>query len=257
MKIKKSFGIACIRKKQQIEILLIKKPVTYHYCEFISGHYYKNDDKHILKLFNNMTYYEKMDILTLKFHIMWFRLHRVNPEPNIFQGNYSMCKQYIQKKNKFETTFLHDGGLRLKRLIGNSNNIDTLWEAPKGKKNTGELDIDTAIREFYEETLIEKDKYKLLLHIKPYIETYSDFNITYQSIIYFAEAIGDWEPNISFNNNLQTREVACIKWCALENIKYLGIEKTALNRLIKMFKKIKEKYKNSQKQKIRNIYNKS
>lgn len=245
MRVRKSFGIICFRKREQIEVLLIKKPVTYHFCEFVSGHYYKNDDKHLIKLFNNMTYYEKMDILTLKFHIMWFRIHRNNPETHMFQGNYSSCKQYIQKKNKFETTFLQDGGSKLKKLIGISSNIDTLWEAPKGKRSSGEQEIDTAIREFYEETLVDKTKYKILLHIKPYVETYSDFNITYQSILYFAEAIGDWEPSINYNNNLQIREVAAIKWCSSENIKYLGIEKTALTRILKMFKKIKEKYKNS------------
>jgi 8-oxo-dGTP pyrophosphatase MutT (NUDIX family) len=249
-KIKKSYGIICIRTLKGIfEIILIKKPITYYYSEFINGNYSKSSkDSYFMKLFNNMTYYEKLDILTLNFANIWNRVYRINPEsPFLYiqdinnKINYST---YISKKTKFENTFLQDKGKKLKNLIGQSKNIDTLWEVPKGKKNYNEGDLDTAIREFTEETNINSDKYKLLLHIKPYIETYTDFNITYQSIFYFAEISEDFEPKLSLNCTNQISEVANIQWCNINNLKYMMLDKKSYNRMFTMFKIIQKKYKN-------------
>ena len=200
-KIKKSYGIICCRKHplKGIQIVLVKKPVTYHFCEFISGRYRKNDEAHLKKLFNNMTFHEKMDILSLKFNLMWYRVYKTNPDqvfmPNV--NNY-LPRQYMRKKTKFEASFLHDGGIRLKRLMANTTNAETLWEIPKGRRQeqVSEEYINAAIREFTEETDINAKQYQLLLRIPPYIETYSDFGTTYQNIYYFAYAIYVWEPSI-------------------------------------------------------------
>lgn len=250
-KIKRSYGIICCRQHPTLglQIILIKKPVTYHFCEFVSGHYRKNDDTHLRKLFSNMTFHEKMDILSMKFNNMWYRIYKSSPDQVFLQGSGSLfSKQYLRKKNKFEVAFLQDGGARLRKLMADSVNAETLWEIPKGrKKEDTEDDLDTAMREFSEETLIPSSRYKILWHIKPYIETYCDFGTTYQNIFYYADAIGSWEPSIKFSNNQQIAEVSAIRWCCIHDLVNMALEKTTYRRLLNMFKKVAAKYKNYKK----------
>lgn len=249
VKIKKSYGIICCRKhpKNGIQIVLVKKPMTYHFYEFISGHYRKNDDAHLKKLFNNMTFHEKLDILSMKFNLMWYRVYKTNPDQVFLQGAGSyMSKQYMRKKTKFEASFLQDGGSRLKKLMSDTTNAETLWEIPKGRRQeqTNEECINAAIREFTEETTILPKQYKLLLRIAPYIETYSDFGTTYQNIYYYADAINDWEPSIKFSDGAQISEVSAISWCSLSDIKNMKLDPNTHRRLLTMFDKISKKYKN-------------
>jgi hypothetical protein len=247
-KIKKSYGIICFKKhpKNGIKILLVKKPYTYSFSDFILGKYFKNNDSQLLKLFNNMTYHEKMDILSLNFSLMWYRIYRNTNEYVFNQSLTGQSQLYTQKKIKFEQCFLQDRGVRLKRLINNSINSEPIWEIPKGKKNADDIDdINSAMREFSEESMIKKEQYKILWDIKPYIETYTDFGRTYQSIFYFAESVGDWEPVINFNCLEQVSEVADIRWCCKNDLITLKVEKNTFNRLNKLFDKVIKKYKNS------------
>ncbi len=245
--IRKSYGIVCCRKHPMhgIQMILVKKPYTYHFCEFLSGRYRKNDDFKLIKLFNNMTYYEKMDILSLKFEYMWYRVFRNNPE-QVFNRDDGSFKNYMKKKTKFEVCFLHDGGKRLKKLMATTTNAETLWEIPKGRKHEIESEdyINTAIREFTEETAISRDQYTVMWRITPYIDTYSDFGTTYQNIYYFAVANGIWDPCIKFSNGQQINEIAAIRWCNLTDINLMKLDAMTHKRLINLFKKISTKYKN-------------
>lgn len=243
--IKKSYGIICTRYIQNIglQIILIKKPLTYYFCEFMSGKYY-HDYNTLLFLFNNMTYHEKMDILSMNFETLWYRLHKNEHNSRYpIKGTY-----YIKQKSKFEMFTNVDRGELLKKLLVNTTNSETIWEIPKGRKDESknELEINTALREFYEETLITEDKFEILFNIKPYIETYTDFGVTYQNIYYYAKSINnDWEPKVIFSNGKQIAEVADIKWCSLNDIKNIRLDKFTYNRLIKLFKKVKLVYSNN------------
>lgn len=248
-RIKKSYGIACCRKHPQhgMQIILIKKPVTYHFCEFVTGHYRKTDDAHLKKLFNNMTYHEKMDILSFKFSVMWYRIYKSSPDQSFGSvGIYHNNKQYLRKKTKFESSFLQDGGEKLKKLIANTTNAETLWEIPKGRKqeNVYEDDINAAIREFTEESTIPQSNYVIAWTASPYIETYSDFGTTYQNIYYYAKAVGNWEPTMKFSDGVQISEVSAISWCSLADITNMKLDPNTHRRLIRMFKKITRKFKN-------------
>lgn len=249
-KLKKSYGIICCRKHPTygFQMVLIKKPISYHFCEFVSGNYRKTDDTHLKKLFNNMTYYEKMDILSLRFNLMWYRIYKGNPDQVFLQSSGSyLSKQYLKKKTKFEVSFLHDGGARLKKLMADTTNAETLWEIPKGRRQeqTAEEPINAAIREFTEETTIQPSQYQILLRINPYVETYSDFGVTYQNIYYFAKAIGNWEPTIKFSDGHQIFEVSAISWCSLNDIRNMKLDKITHQRLLRLYDKVSKKYKNA------------
>lgn len=237
--IKKSYGLICFRKNTQgsHELIMIKKSVTYYFCEFVSGRYVKNDDTRLITLFNNMTYHEKIDILNLNFENLWYRIYKKKPD----SGDLST---YLKKKNKFEETFLKDGGKRLRKLMSYSVNVDTPWEFPKGRKDTQkrEQDLDTAIREFTEETGINSEKYKILWHIIPYVETYMDFEVTYQNVYFYAQAVGVWEPELKFYDKEQIGEISDVKWISRADLRHIKLEALTYQRLLKSFDKIIKKY---------------
>ena len=200
-KYKTSYGIALCRfnkeKNFQSEILMIKKRYTYHFFSFVFGQYKKYNNKQLQYLFNNMTFGEKIDILSMKFSNMWYRLWLCDPEKNynintIYTNKYDDQQQhqnlkcYFRKKSKFETIFLRDGGKRLKRLINSSTNAVTPWEIPKGGMCNDELDLECAKREFEEETGINSNKYTILWNIKPIIVSHKDDNVIYRSVYYLA-----------------------------------------------------------------------
>ena len=246
MKIRKSYGIACCRIiKGEFQILMIKKSITYHFCEFVLGKYHKRNYKYLMNLFNNMTYHEKIDILSLKYLTLWYRIYQTNPEDTYFVRNkYVTRNSYLTKKNKFESLFLYDGGKHLRKLINSSFNADTLWEIPKGRKDTDEeKDINASIREFYEETCISGHNYKLLWHCKPLIETYIDLDVQYRNIYYLAEATHNWNPKLFFNNKQQLSEISQIKWINFDEIKYLNLPKNTKHRTMIKFNNIKKIFK--------------
>jgi len=247
---KKSYGIVCCRAnpKKGLEILMIKKSTTYHYCEFVAGHYKRNNDLHLKKLFNNMTYGEKMDILSMKFENMWYRIYMENPDKVYFQGSQNIwAGQYIKKRTKFERSFFHDSGESLRNLIADSRNVETPWEIPKGRRDESkkESEIETAIREFEEETGVDTTKYIILWHLTPYVETYTDFGTTYQNTYYYAQAIGEWEPVYKFYDKKQLSEVSNIKWVSQNDLKNMQLEEVTYKRLMQSFYKISKKYRNN------------
>jgi 8-oxo-dGTP pyrophosphatase MutT (NUDIX family) len=253
-KYKTSYGIALCRynntKNYQNEILMIKKRYTYHYFSFIFGYYKKYNNNQLQYLFDNMTFGEKLDILSMKFSNMWYRLWICDPEKNyninsLFNksNDENYCKNlkyYFRKKSKFDAIFLRDGGKRLKRLINNSMTAVTPWEIPKGGKDADESDIECAKREFEEETGINPMNYTILWHVKPITVSHKDDDIIYRSVYYLAylNNNNNWKPRIRFDTSHQLTEIEQVRWVSLNDIQFLNLNDESKNRLIKNYKKI-------------------
>jgi 8-oxo-dGTP pyrophosphatase MutT (NUDIX family) len=245
LNVRKSYGIICCRTTDKgVSILMIKKATTYHFCEFVAGRYRRANYNHLTRLFNNMTYHEKVDILSMNFQNMWYRIYHERPDTDMISNVW--VASYFKKKNKFEKSFMSDRGEYLKRLISNSRNVETPWEFPKGRPHERESEIDTAIREFSEETGVDSSKYKILWDTQPYVETYTDFGVTYKNTYYFAEAIGEWEPVYKFCDK-QVSEVAAIRWVPRNELSLMQLEPITFRRLLNSFEKITRKYKDSHK----------
>lgn len=244
---KKSYGIMCFKRddKNNIEFLMVKKSKSYCFCKFIQGRY-KNTDDDLMKLFNNMTFDEKMDIRRMEFDLLWYKLYL-----GLYDSKEIGSRMYIDytnKKKKFESLFIHDKGKRLMYLMNNSDNVDTEWEFPKGKRdNHREKPINTAIREFYEETKISSSQYRLLWHVPPYVETYDDFDVTYQNIYYYAEMISGGY-NLDKTDPAQIREIRDITWMNKTKFRYISkICKWASARMLKKIDIAIKKYKKNTK----------
>lgn len=206
-----SLGIACVRfNASKPEILMIQKRHTYNFSLFVHGKYNPNDISEILRLLNGMTVEEKLDLLSLNFSQVWYR---------IWLDSTSRSVNYYTAKSKFESNFAADGGVKLRRLINKSTHGECVWEIPKGrKKNKTESDAQCAMREFYEETKVSKGSYYLWLNAK---RTYSyvDEGTKYINQYFIAYTRHNIEPRVDFKSPDQIEEVANIKWMDIEDLR--------------------------------------
>lgn len=248
-----SYGLALCRRNNRknncIEILSIKKRYSYHYASFVAGQYRRNNDfRYIKYLFDNMTFQEKTNIISFDFSNMWWHLWLTNPEKGMGSINSNEYKNYFKKKIKFEKTFLHDNGKKLKFLINKSKNCEVIWEIPKGASEYNETELDTAIREFTEETFFNSTWYDIKYHVKPVIVSYKDNGIIYKNIYYLAALRNECEmsmnPKINYNS-VQIGEVSDIRWLGINDIRNMDINTKNKKYMINLYQKIIDKYKKS------------
>jgi 8-oxo-dGTP pyrophosphatase MutT (NUDIX family) len=202
-------GVACCRRGPKgTEILLIRKRFTYAFSEFVHGRYSSSSNDEILELLNMTTVEEKVDLMSMCFSQIWYRIwlnsrHRAN---------------YVESKLKFESTFLRDGGVRLRRLLAAARHATCIWEIPKGRKNgRGESSVQCAAREFYEETAVGKNSYRLLPGAVR-LQQYMDSGTQYINKYFIAVAKHRFEPRISFARKEQVDELGDIRWMTLCDI---------------------------------------
>lgn len=251
--VRKSFGVAiCRRHKGTFHVMMIQKRYTYEFFAFVYARYRKADRAGIIKLLNNMTFKEKLLIANMNFSDMWSNIWMTSPEnynnrlleadPDIRFKNKSVGEGYYRKKVKFEANFMKNGGADLKSMINESDNSEANWEIPKGHHVQGETNIDTAMRELFEETGIRPDKYTLQWHTPPVVECFSTKNATYCNTYYLAEYVGEL-PKVSFKNPKQYSEVECIKWVSAAEVKFLRMNNVIHARTLRLMKKINNAFK--------------
>lgn len=221
MKVSKiSVGIMCWKHTHDgYKVLIERKRCTYAFIEFAHGHYNSHNETRIKYLLNNMTVNEKIDILSLEFGVIWHRVWLYNPE-NI----YTVTHSYRKKAQKFNNSFVRDGGVKLRRLLADTSNIDTDWEFPKGRKKSNfELDVQCAIREFREETNIKHSDYKILFDIDPITYSHSDQYVNYVNKYYTAivKPGKHCKPKIIFECKDQLSEVDALRWTSLRELAVL------------------------------------
>lgn len=256
---KYSYGIALCRKKinKELEVLAIKKRYTYHFYIFILGKYKATNFKFIERLLNNISHSEKIDILSLNFDILWYKIwlscpnenNKINHLCNNIKEYYTegqIKSIYWSKRKRFEE-MVKDGGHRLKQMIINSANSEVLWEIPKGRSSGNETHLETAIREFYEETNIHEKHYNICYNIEPIIHAFSDEGVNYIYKYFVAIISEDYkfdENNIKFNyrNSIQIGEVEQIKWINSNDITLLLTNKKNINGLLRLYDNIKKQY---------------
>ena len=174
-------------------------------------------------------------------------------------------KKLILDLNPNDIVALRKTGLAIRELIRNgvaSNNeiitlndiiknsktqwSETEWEFPKGRRNSKERDIDCALREFEEETGINKNRISVIENILPFEEIFIGTNHkSYKHkyfLAYMNENIGENETFEDLDN-YQVTEVSKIEWKTLDNciesIRPYNLEK---KKLITNINKVLEEY---------------
>jgi 8-oxo-dGTP pyrophosphatase MutT (NUDIX family) len=199
------------------KFLMICRKKTLGYVDFMRGKYVVKNCNYIKNLVDEMTLQEKNDLLSKDFtelsHEMWQSPH---------EDMYAREK-FLQLKA---------AGL-LQELISSSKTAWTEqeWGFPKGRRNPQEAEVNSATREYEEETGFDRTKLDLVENLSPYEEIFIGSNYKAYKHKYFL-AFG--EPvRIA---EMQSSEVSNIGWFtldeALEKIRpYNQERKTVLKRV--------------------------
>lgn len=195
-----SSGIICIRKKQEYEVLMVEKKYTYSFCDFILGNY-NNTEPILKKMFNEMTIYEKQIILKYGFDFCWeYIFENEDYDKSISKNKYNKVSNMYNILN----------------MIKESSSIHPIWEFPKGRVEKNENILQTAKREFTEETGIDSNNLIFLFNNK------FQYSIKHKYIMYDFKLItallqNNNENDIFLFKNI-TNEISNIKWVSLSNL---------------------------------------
>tara|TARA_B100000035_G_scaffold151189_1_gene128833 strand:+ start:4461 stop:5213 length:753 start_codon:yes stop_codon:yes gene_type:complete len=194
-----SIGVICIKilPNKQPEYLLIRRKDSFGYSDFIRGKYPIYNENYIVNLINEMTLEEKEQLLeqhTKAYNESDFNLL-------YFKKMYSYFKSY-------DINYL-------KSLIEKSITrwSETEWGFPKGRRNFQEKDLDCALREFEEETGMNKDNMVILENVIPYEEIFTGSNHKSYKHKYFIALMFD---DIPISENYQKSEVSKVSWKTFE-----------------------------------------
>tara|TARA_B100001287_G_C22674346_1_gene526901 strand:+ start:1580 stop:2356 length:777 start_codon:yes stop_codon:yes gene_type:complete len=194
-------------------ILMINRKDSLCYIDFLRGKYNPYNINYIQILINKFSNHEKNKVLTKSFKTLWSELWLIDNEKDIkFNGDYYKGEN---KFNIIKEGFVKDGiKVDLKDLIDKSNTNYEYpeWEFPKGRKLKTETNKKCAIREFTEETGINRNQYRLFFNLKPFIENYIGENkIKYVHVYYIGLLVDDSIPSVDKNNKDQCLEIGDIR----------------------------------------------
>jgi len=210
-----------------VEILLICRRNSVGYIELIRGKYDINDTDYISYLFEQMTEKEIRMIKENKnnYEYIWCDLWNETLETTKYKKDYIIAKEKFDElceMNYFDKEF---------------NNVynEPEWGFPKGRRNNNEKNLKCALREFNEETSLNKDDILILNKLYPFNEVFTGTDgIIYKHVYFIAMK----DKNIDIDKSLLSYEIGDIKWVkfneALELIRpYHNERKNIINELIR------------------------
>lgn len=231
---KTSFGIILYKMcSNELKLLLIRRRNTLGFVQFVRGQYGDEDFIYLKKLFNVMTEDEISVIRQGDFKLFWKTLWLLD-ENELVENMLSTDYEYsLNKFNKLKKGFMFKNKkvaltTLLKQRI--SKYTQQEWGFPKGRKNRNETNLETACREFNEETRIPLDNIKV--SDKQFTEFYKSYdNIDYKNIYFLAEYVGPTGLDLTISNTSreQYTEVSAICFFdifeAIHNIRDYSKEK--------------------------------
>lgn len=205
---KYSYGIALFTRKEK-KLLLVRRRFTYAFTDFINGKY---DDYILYNYINEMTLEEKLLILNNSFsEICKITEGFIGDRKSGIYYSFSR-NQFEKNKEIYDNTKARDNGAFIKGLINKSKNVDLPWSIPKGRSNPGEKQLNTALREFQEETgLCEKDIIVDLNYDKFKITSIHN-NIKYVSEFYIAFLKNEYVSYNQFYIDSKIKEISLIQF---------------------------------------------
>jgi 8-oxo-dGTP pyrophosphatase MutT (NUDIX family) len=190
------------------EFLLIKRKDSLSFIEFIRGKYNINDEVYVINLLKGMTQNEHTALLTKTFEELWKDVW----------GETSALRTHRSDYENSEKKFYQIHSQLIQLILNNP----TKWTEPergfpKGRRNPQESDINCAIREFQEETNINRSDFTIIQNASPISETFFGSNqVHYCHKYYIAICNNLLEVNLNKMNPHMAREIGDIKWCSLD-----------------------------------------
>jgi hypothetical protein len=253
-----SYGLICYYGDK---IVLVRRKYTFAYIDFIMGKYDVNNIKYLTLLFSRMTRKEIDNILKkLDFDLLrdsiglnnYTRYHKQEYENSKLKFAYiknlhiieDICyiidqifgtefinilisnNEYKLKNNEFKVS--KELINKIKKLINTKKIYDEPeWELPKGKRNDKESNINTAIREFVEESnLTNIIVYKNIIPLEEELTAIS--NNRYKYVYYLSRLKNISTENINIDKNIilpvnnentvQSREISMVGLISIDSI---------------------------------------
>ena len=209
-----SIGIIVFRHghtvERTIEYLMICRKDTLGFIDFLRGKYSVYNKSYILNMMLQMTDDEKVRLNNLDFNELWNSIwgseelsNQYKTEEIISKEKFNSLKHGILNKNDF---------YKLSDIIDESNRYDRWtepeWGFPKGRRNYQEKDIECAMREFQEETGINKVRF--IDNLIPYEEIFTGSNYKSYKHKYFMGYM-DYKDTL-VTENFERSEVSKMEW---------------------------------------------
>ena len=200
----------------KFKFLMIRRRKTLGYIEFLRGRYDINNSISYISLFEQMIPSEIHDIINESFDYLWSNLWI-----NSNLENKYIKKEYEDSKLKFDILKKNDNLKNLAKSIKFNYNTPE-WGFPKGRRIYLEKNINSACREFEEETSLDKTNYNILINLPPIQEIFYGTNkVLYKHIYYFALCKPDTIVKINNDNINQQVEIGDIGWFDYKQCKTL------------------------------------
>jgi 8-oxo-dGTP pyrophosphatase MutT (NUDIX family) len=188
------------------EFLLICRKDSLSFVEFIRGKYNLTDETYLGNLFKSMTLSEHVKLLTMPFDELWQSVWG--------ETSKNHKTDYEQSERKFIVLQPQLASL-LKKY--ETKWTEPEWGFPKGRRNPHESDIMCAIREFQEETGIEREHIDIIQNIDSLEENFIGSNrVHYCHKYYVANCDISGTPEIQSENPHMVREIGAIQWFTLD-----------------------------------------
>ncbi len=215
--------------KNRVRFLMVQRKHSLNYINFIRGIYDENNFNELEKMFKLMSNQEIQLIKDSLFEDLWNDLWVKTARKKVYQ------KEFNQSKIKFnkikELSQMHN----LFKIYSEYETPE--WEFPKGRKNINESNFDCAMREFKEETGIDKNQIEIINNFNSIHDNFIGTNgLNYKHIFY----IGFLNDKITDYEITSKNEILEVKWClwdeALRLIRPYSINKiNILNKLFLFF----------------------
>lgn len=204
-----------INFSNHFKFLLVRRKDSLSFSELVRVKYNISDVEYIKKLLKNISVDEYNLLLkTTNPDDLWNRLWVYKKKSKTRLNEYKRVKNKLnlilngaidQNGNLFTLKSL------LKNIKPNVNNPE--WGFPKGRRIPREKDVRCAIREFCEETDIDKFDINILKNIGPFEEVFiGSNNIVYKHIYFLAEVKNNINLKINKNNIHQISEISDIQF---------------------------------------------
>ena len=204
-----------------IKYLIVRRKNTIGFVEFIRGKYAANDIEYIQELFNVMTETEINLLLNKKFSFLWEFLwmdKKFNKGGNRTKRDYETA---YEKFHKIKEGYGENKKINIEKFINEKNKfyIEQEWGFPKGRRNFNETNYNAAIREFIEETNIQKKDIICTPDSPFFEEIYISYdNIQYKNIYYLAKYKGSGNITIDTTKHEQFTEISNIDFFTKEEV---------------------------------------